>query len=216
VTTWQRARRPEQKEQRLRAIVDAAAALFAESSYDQVSMSAIAERAGQAKGNLYRYFSTKEEIFLRLYLDEVDGWVEALERALAPLAGGDEPARVAAVITRVTATRPRLCSLLALLTGVLERNVTVEAVSAFKEQLAAEAQPRVIAALRGALPSLDEQRAALLLRYLHALAASLWQMANPAPVLAEVLERPHLRPLRVDFELDLGRALTALIDGLMP
>jgi TetR/AcrR family transcriptional regulator len=45
-------------------ILDAAAGLFAESSYDAVSMNAIAERAGVSKANIFHHFSSKESLYL--------------------------------------------------------------------------------------------------------------------------------------------------------
>ena len=43
---WQRARNPEQKEQRRVAILDAAATLFEQGGLDNVSLNAIATEAG--------------------------------------------------------------------------------------------------------------------------------------------------------------------------
>lgn len=48
------------------AILDAAAAVFLDLGYARASMSDIAERAGASKVTVYGYFSTKEELFLRV------------------------------------------------------------------------------------------------------------------------------------------------------
>ncbi|GGH19993.1 hypothetical protein GCM10007036_23280 [Alsobacter metallidurans] len=55
-------------------IVDAALKLFSESAYDAVQMDDVARAAGVAKPTLYRYFHTKEDLFL-----------EGLEKALGDL-----------------------------------------------------------------------------------------------------------------------------------
>lgn len=55
-------------------IVDAALRLFSESAYDTVQMHDVAKAAGVAKPTLYRYFHTKEDLFL-----------ESLEKALGDL-----------------------------------------------------------------------------------------------------------------------------------
>jgi AcrR family transcriptional regulator len=52
-------------------MVDAALRLFSESAYEAVQMDDVARAAGVAKPTLYRYFHTKEELFL-----------EGLEKAL--------------------------------------------------------------------------------------------------------------------------------------
>lgn len=42
----------------------------------------------------------------------------------------------------------------------------------------------------------------------------LWPLATPAVALAGVLELPELRPLRYDFEADLGTGLLVMLRGL--
>ena len=43
-------------------ILDAAAKLFAESSFEQTAIAEIAAQAGVAEGTIYRYFATKEDL----------------------------------------------------------------------------------------------------------------------------------------------------------
>jgi len=67
---WERARRPEQTAARRKEILNAAKALFAELEYEEISLNAIAREAGFSKPNVYRYFSTREEIFLAIFEEE--------------------------------------------------------------------------------------------------------------------------------------------------
>jgi AcrR family transcriptional regulator len=66
-------------------IIDAALRLFAETAYDSVQMDDLARAAGVAKPTLYRYFATKEELFL-----------EGIERTLGDLEHDAEAAAQAA------------------------------------------------------------------------------------------------------------------------
>ena len=59
-------------EGRRRDILEAAKELLAEVGYAELGMRALAERAGIAAGTLYRYFGTKEEIFLTIYSERID------------------------------------------------------------------------------------------------------------------------------------------------
>ena len=61
---WIRARSKEQIEQRIEAILDAAGTVFQNVPYEKVTMLMIAKEAGSSRSNLYRYFKTREEIFL--------------------------------------------------------------------------------------------------------------------------------------------------------
>ena len=66
-----RARTPAAKEARRGEILRAASALFGEASYPEVTVAGVAERAGLAKGSVYHYFRSKEELFLHLVLDRL-------------------------------------------------------------------------------------------------------------------------------------------------
>jgi AcrR family transcriptional regulator len=61
------ARRKDIPPQRRREILDAAAELFSQRGYHGVTVNAIAERAGISKGNLYWYFTSKQEVFYELF-----------------------------------------------------------------------------------------------------------------------------------------------------
>ena len=208
--TWQRARRPEQKDERRRVILESAATLFSERGYEGVSLSAIARRAGIAKSNLYSYFGTKEEIFLKIYLQDVGRWVEAAEGALAPHAGCNDPDLVARELAATVTARPRMASLLALLFGVLERNVCFQTVVEFNTALEAYAQ-RVVRLLQGVFPGLSGKEAVQFMMHMHALVIGLWPMGDPPEVVDQALERPEFAHLRVDFRSALEFALAALL-----
>ena len=211
---WLRARRPEEKAQRRDQILAAAAELFDDGDLDAVSMSAIAKRAGIAKGNLYRYFRTKEELFLQLYREDFAEYVGVVEVELASLAGSGDLDAVAAVVTGPLLERPRLASLTSLLAGVLERNLTEDAVAGFKEAVNVDLM-RFAVALQAALPEVELLALARMLTYLHALIAGLWPMGNPSPVLARVLERPELAHMTIDFRLELEPAVRAMMRGVL-
>lgn len=214
MTTFQRARRPEQIEQRRLDILEAAAALFTDHDYAAVSLNAIAGRAGLAKSALYRYFGTKEEIFLQLYLEDLRDWIGAVEVALAPHAGCNDPGRVARALTRNLLRRPRLATLQALLSGVLEQNVQVEAIAAFKTAIL-EPTGRLLAAIARALPALTPGQLQSFLIYLHAISAGLWPMSHHGPAVEEVLSRPEIAAMRSDFGRDLTGALEVMLRGFL-
>lgn len=64
---YQRARSPEQKAERMDAIMDAAEALFQELPYHEINMGLIAKELGWSRSNLYKYAATQEEVFLALH-----------------------------------------------------------------------------------------------------------------------------------------------------
>ena len=104
--TFQRARDPEQKAQRRQELLGAARALLAADGLAGVGLSAIARAAGLAKSNVYRYFGSREEILMALLADDAFAWLAAFEREVAPLAGSNDAAQVAAILAR-TIAKPR-------------------------------------------------------------------------------------------------------------
>ena len=70
----QRARTAEQKALRRRAVLEAAETYFLEVGYEAFSMANLAKSIGIAKGTLYLYFETREEIFLTLYEQSLVRW----------------------------------------------------------------------------------------------------------------------------------------------
>src|SRR6201996_7748404 len=146
--TFQRARRPEQREARRQAILDVAEAMLTQDPTAEISLREISRRVGLATSNVLRYFESREAIFLELVARESTGWLDALERELdelKPATGVGACERVAAIWAGTLAERPTLCELWSVMSSVLERNVTVETVRAFK--LGAIARNRRLAAL---------------------------------------------------------------------
>ncbi len=210
---YQRARQPAQKEERRQSILEAAAGLLEEHGFQGVSLSAIARRVGIAKSNVYRYFESREAIFLDLLLADERAWVVALERAMVPLAGSDDRAKVARVLAETLLAYPRLCMLTTVLANVLEQNVSLAVVTDFKTQ-AMDLSIRISNALHAALPSFDYERLGEVQRYVHAVIAGLWPICHPAPVVAEVLKKPEFESFRGHFAADLKASLTALLRGM--
>ena len=61
-------------DEKRRAILAAACALFEEAGFERASMSAIAARAGASKATIYGYFATKEKLFATAMTDALHGY----------------------------------------------------------------------------------------------------------------------------------------------
>jgi AcrR family transcriptional regulator len=129
-----RARSPEQKQERMEAIMVAADALFQQHPYHQITMGTIAEQLGWSRSNLYKYAATQEEIFLALHSAKNRAWLGALAAALAsaPLPHV-EFARIWAATTDEHAGFLRYQEILI---SIFESNVTLERLTEFKREFA--------------------------------------------------------------------------------
>ena len=61
-----RARTDDQKEERLNQIKEAADSLFEQMPYTEITLTTIADKLTWSRANLYKYVTTKEEIFLEI------------------------------------------------------------------------------------------------------------------------------------------------------
>ena len=195
-----RARSPEQKEQRLDEIKGAVRRQFAVRPYHEITLTTIAEELGWSRANLYKYVTTKEEIFLLLTADECDAYFEAL---LAALPEGAElaPAEAADAWADVAAAHQEYFRLGDLLTTIVETNVTVERLMDFKRGYYAHVDE-----MRERLPKVtgiapERVEPLLLAIYYHAtgLVSSCWSN----PLIAEALRRLEIERPETDFRAEM-------------
>jgi AcrR family transcriptional regulator len=211
---FQRARRPEQKLQRQDAILLAARDLALRDGVRNVSLAGIAARVGIHKSALLRYFETREQIFLELTAEAWRDWAHDLHARLDTAAPGSA-ALVADVFARSFTDRPLLCDLIAHTPLNLERNVSPEAVRSYK-QVSLGAVNEAADLVHGVLPELTPAECTEFVATLASLAGSLWQIANPAPAVAELFASdPALAQACVDLAPRLRRTAEILLAGLI-
>jgi AcrR family transcriptional regulator len=78
----EKVRRKKQKDGRQRILI-AALQEFSERGYHACTIDSIADRAGIAKGTVYRYFHTKEALFTALKDDTIGGFIELARQDLS-------------------------------------------------------------------------------------------------------------------------------------
>lgn len=129
VSSIKRARTPAQKSDRKDAILLTAKAQFIETGYEGFSMAVLAQRAGLAKGTLYLYFGTKEEVLLSLYNCEFDRFCATLVSQVTP---GFKDRDFIDAIYKASITDPVFLALHARLSTVIEHNISIDALIASK------------------------------------------------------------------------------------
>jgi AcrR family transcriptional regulator len=178
-----RARTAQAKAGRRRHILDCAAALCAGSGYDELAVAGVAERAGLAKGTIFRYFPTKEDLGRALAEAHLARWSDDLERRLGRLPGPPAPDAAARLLVESLAGRRDLLVLAA--RGLAPADVLDDAPAA--------------RALERALPYSGAGGGARLMRTALAAAAGLRAtLADDAPLPGELHEvlRAQLTGLR--------------------
>ena len=187
---FMRARRPEHKQQRREAILDAARDLALRRGVRAITLGDLAEAVGLAKSNVVRYFGTREEIFVELCSEEGYRLRDALLPRLENVTSEDLPHVLASTLME----HELLCELISQLTTHLEHNVS----------FAAAERP----------VGLDVDQAQLLLSATSQTGAAMWAASRPSDVVLEVYAvHPELVPTG-SVVVTLERVVAALAAGL--
>lgn len=211
--TRQRARSDAQKQQRRQAILDAAWELYRTTPYDAITIAGVAERVNLAKGTIYLYFKTKEELFLALQEQQLNAWFDTLDQQLRETETQLDTQAIARLLSESVVAQPDFTRLLAILHPVIEQNIEHEAARAFKRflhQRLAETGSFIEQRLAFLQPGMGAQ----LLLWAYALVIGFKHLSDPSPVMREVMQDPELAGMVVEFGPAFGAALQAMISGL--
>jgi AcrR family transcriptional regulator len=205
----------EDKHQRRRDLLETARRLFRERR-EVPPVADIATATGLAKGTVYRYFETKDEIFVALIDDDFRALFAALDAMLDSLPGEPEIAApaLARAYAKTLGSLDTLLPLASLANGIFERNLRIESMRGFKSALA----ERLVSAgrkLETRFASLGRGEGATLLLHTYALTIGLWQALDYPDALRAILDEPALRPLDLSFAGEIETAVAALWRGAL-
>jgi AcrR family transcriptional regulator len=207
-----RARTADARHERRNTFLATAVELFDERPYEAITMSEVAERTGLAKGTAYLYFDSKEDLFLTVAEEQLREWFDALDAWLEAAGDTCEPAALADAVADSLARRPTLPRLLAILHVTFEHNIGHARARAFKLSVR-ERFATTAGLLERRVPALAAGDGVRLLMRLHALVIGLQHIAEPAPVVRDVLAESGMEVFRVDFAGELAGALRVLLGG---
>ncbi len=126
-----RAKSRENKAIRLQQIMNVTDQLFQKHTYHEISLSVISNLAGFARGGLYKYVSSKEELFLLLYLEKQE---EMLQDILAQMRGRKVTITLLADVMSSTLYRHfDFLKYHQIQNAIVETNVSIEKLAEFKK-----------------------------------------------------------------------------------
>lgn len=197
----------EDKELRRGAIVAAAHALVHRDPSASFSVDELARRAGLAKGTLYLYFGSREEVLLTLHVQQSHEIFDVIERALAQ--PNADARKVLAAGMAYLRTHPEFYPLASNCRSMLDTNISETAALAFKVAIANRLAP-IGERIEALYPGLAPGEGAALLMNSYAFIIGLWQQADTPLVLRAAMRRPEMAIFRIDFEKQLTTALLDL------
>lgn len=208
---WVRARSDEQIEQRISEIVDATARLYEENRYEDITFAMIAKEAHFTRSNLYRYFETKEDIFLELIKHDIEAWrEEVLENFTAENKSLHE---LAEAWVDLVLKYKRMVKLFTILFTLLERNASLEALTAFKQKINEEIGT-VAQFLSTTLPFPSVEAAAEFISAQSSLAIGAYPMMDLTPKQIEAMQSIEMDTSPEYYRERLVHATELLLHGL--
>jgi AcrR family transcriptional regulator len=207
---FQRARRPDQIEQRREAILHAALVLFQEKGLENVTLADVAAKAGTAKSNLYRYFDNREHIYLRVLQRLGADWEKRALPPLQKLNRNGTPAKVARILTEAFLQAHEYSTLISVINPVLEKSLTPDLVADFRSGFL-ERRRRLAIVLAAALPKRTFENVYPLTIHIFTHVAGLWPLCHGAPGSTQPLEKPEFAHLNYDFRTEMTRFLTRFL-----
>jgi AcrR family transcriptional regulator len=219
-STFQRARRPEQVQERRAAILAAARDLLTRRRAADVSLRELADAVGLAMSNVLRYFDSREAIFAQILDAEWRDWLDELAGALPAATAERSPgefARPRQAVTAITGTllaRPLLCELLSAIATILERNIPLEFTREFKRQSWANRE-RLGELVRAQFPSLRREDGWDFAGTVVFTLAGLWPYARPTDAVATVLAEAGMPPARETIAASLRDILIRQLVGTL-
>jgi AcrR family transcriptional regulator len=143
----------ERGKQRVAALLDAGAELFAEKGYEAATMTEIASRAGAAIGSLYQFFPSKEALAEALFDRFAERWAASFAR-VEELAPGSSAREVADLLVdhklKQRTDRDAAIALSGAVAGIVER----------RKPLGDALRGRIAAILSAGNPALGQDEAA--------------------------------------------------------
>ena len=210
--SWERARKPEQVAIRREAILIAARSLFASHSYDEVSFNGIARKAGFSKPNLYRYFSSLEEIFLTITMESQERFFNDLISRIKRSRSKDTISSIVGIWVETSLNHTDFLDLLPQISLSLESNSSLEQIITYKKQSLRNIA-ELTAVLKQKHSDFDENQWGNFLHNAAALMIGLWPMSNPSEKVREAMNHPEVNYPCIDFKSALEHGLTSLLLG---
>ncbi|MFD9702637.1 TetR/AcrR family transcriptional regulator [Lentzea sp. NPDC059081] len=212
---FQRARTDEQRNERRRQILGAAAAMLTEMPVAELTLTALSRRVCLAKANVLRYFESREAVLLELLEAEIAEWIDAIEGEEVTGSVRERVDRLADLVATSLTARPVLCELISTQTTVLERNISTETAVRHKRVARAHFEASIRFAAQQ-LPELGDEGAGVLMETLLLMMIAAWPSSRPPQaVLDAYAADPALAITRVDFTDVVRRTVEVTASGLL-
>lgn len=205
-----RARSDEKKQLRMKEIMDATDRLFQEQSYHAITLTTIAEALGWSRGNLYKYVTTKEEIFLEIILEKQADYFKDIRATFKDKDQLSDQA-FSGLWTDVLNRHRGYIRYYSILATIIETNVTVERLVEFKKNIMSDVDS--VMAIFTKYSRLSPNDADSLYWAIMFHASGLNNVCSLNPLVQEAMEIAGIPPYKKDFSTDLSEFINLCLRG---
>jgi len=209
---WTRARSGDQKAQRIEEIVSATERLYNKFGYQNITFVDIAKEAGFTRSNLYKYFCSKEEIFLEFLKYDFKEWKNNLLKNYK-----DQEYQIDEFVEIWIDTfmiNKRLIELTSILYLHLEKEASYNSLLEFKSIFIKDIK-QVVTHLSGKIKGFTDHKAMEFLNMSVGFGIGLYQMTDLSENQKMILELPEYSHWKIDFREKYIQATKYLLDGLL-
>lgn len=128
---FERARNDEQKNIRMKQITDSARNLFENNKYENITLSGIARELSFTRANLYKYVSSKEEVFLYIIIEDIARWNDDIVKRFKENVDITKE-KFAEIWAKSFVDHSHMIKVMSIMYSVIEKNVTIEKLTEFK------------------------------------------------------------------------------------
>lgn len=204
-----------EKRERRQEILNAAGRLLLKQGYRDITVARIAQVAGLAKGTIFLYFQTKEDIFLSLVQDAMENWQLRLQEAMSTRARKGNITSASDLVRTVTSSfNDGLIVKLFAMVDTLEQNIDKRRALQFKSSLKT-VLTYCGALIEGSLSGMARGDGVKLLSGLFVCLVGSYKASNQSETAKEIARQPGMEMFRMDFEVVLEHVATCYVSGFL-
>jgi len=217
MTEWERARTSEQKESREKEILEAAKKLLEEKSYESIKFSDLAQLVTFSRANIYKYFESKEEVYLSLLADEILKFAIHAEgklnnKSLPKVASIDE---FCSTWVDLFSSENNLLLLLSMTGTILEKNCSDKILLQSKTSMYNAIQNHLIPSFSIYFPTLSSSEISELINNLVVLANGLYSLCGLNEHQKKLLKEKGMENLITEFSSSYRSITRTYIRGFL-
>lgn len=211
---FKRARNEQQKNIRINQIVDATLELYETLQYEEITLTAISARLDFSRVNLYKYISTKEDIFLLIISRDTEILMNDVANTLEEIKQTISIEEFSLKWTDILLKHKRLIELYSIMNTVIIKRASLEILAQFKTSIH-DSFAKMNSPMMKLFPALSSEKASLFIAFQMHYAMGLYPATVQSKTKEEVARLQQIPHATKDFIDNFSKFLTIVLKGLI-